>query len=264
MRASLSAYLFACLVLATSLPAVNAITLNQFQPIDGFSQACVNAYNTPLSGCTASDFKQGSCSTTCIAFLEALTQVLNANCGGTSAYPNTLIGSFFQNEGTSQLCPNIMSGNGGSGGGVTTGFIGATTYALDPNPSTSTYTPLSFTTATLPLLSAAPTTSTSSTTPSSSSASAAATTTQIAIINTTVVPNTPSASASSSSTGHSRTKASSTSSSSSSTATSGKGDNSGGSPLDVGSSSSASNYNTMIQVWILSLMVGSAGLLLIV
>lgn len=268
MSASWSPCLCKVLLLTTFLPFIHAITLAQFQPINGFSQACVNAYNTPLSGCTASDLEQGSCSTTCIAFLEALTKILHAECGGTSAYPNTLIGSFFKNEGTGMLCPNIMGPSDGSNAVATTEVGQVSTYTLGAYTPTSTYTPLSFTTATLPLLSAAPTSSTTYTsqvehTKSSASSSAAATTTQFAIVNTTVAPNTSIPTASSSSTDRSRTQASQTSTSSRSTATgtSGGGDNGGGSPLDVGSTSS-SNRSARREAWVLGLMVGSTGLVL--
>ena len=260
MRNLSSICMRACLFLSTSLPVIQAITLNQFQPIDGFSQACVNAYNTPLSGCTASDFQQHSCSTTCIAFLEALTKILVAECGGTSALPYTLIGSFFNNQGTSALCPNVLSENEGANDGVTSAVGVASTYTLDSYGPTSTYIPLSFTTATLPLISAAPSQSSSSSTLSSS---AEATTTEVAIVNTTVAPNRPSLTPtiSHSSADHTHAQASSTSTSSTDTATSHGNGNDGGSPLDVGSSSS-SNHNAKIEAWVLGLVIGSASLAL--
>lgn len=98
------------------LPTLNALTLSDFQPINGFSAQCTQTYNTPLQGCTKSDFQSGHpCSTDCITFLEALTEMLNTNCKGTSAFPNTLIGLFFSQQGTSTLCPNVL-GSSGSGG----------------------------------------------------------------------------------------------------------------------------------------------------
>ena len=263
----LSIHLSLCLILTVSLPRIRAVTLSQFQPINGFSQACVNAYNTPLAGCTAADFEQGYCSSNCIAFLEALTRILNVECGGTSAYPNTLIGSFFSNQGTSTLCPNVLSENGGSDRSLTGGAGQPSTYTLGMYTPTSTYTPISFTTATLPLLSAAPSQPSLSTSSVSSSSSAPTTTTQIAVVNTTVAPSMPSPTPSPSSTDHSRTKGSSTSSTSTntastSTATSGGGGNGGGTPLDV-ASSSWSNPNARIEIWILGLLVGSVGLALL-
>ena len=260
MRTS-SSFCLSTYFLITLLRVINAITLSQWQPITGFSQACVNAYNTPLTGCTASDFEQGSCSTTCISFLEALTNILNAECGGTSAYPNTLIGAFFRDDGTSVLCRNVLGSSGDNNYVFTTGVGEANTYTLEPYTSTSVAAPSSLTSSTLPLLSAAPTSSTSLTTVTTSSASIAATTTRVAIVDTTIAPNTLTSVPSPVSTSHVHEHASSTSTSSTSTKTSSGGDNGGGSPLDVGSSSSAT-YNSRIGVGAIGFIFGFTGLML--
>ena len=251
----------ACLALAACFPIVHAITLSQLQPIEGFPQVCVNAYDTPLVGCTASDFEQGSCSTKCIAFLEAVTKLVNANCGGTSAYPGTLINSFFNNDGTSQLCPNVLIGPGNSNDDQSVGFVAATTFTLNANPTTPYTTPLSFTTITSSIVNSASTTSAPETTSTPSSASAAATTTQVAIINTTIAPDPPTSHLSTSS-DHSHTKATTMSSSSRSTSTAGGRDNGGGTPLDVGTTSSSCHI-TAIQIRPICLLIGSVGLLLV-
>ncbi len=261
MHASLSAFSSVCLLFASHIRAISAITLNQFQPINGFSQACVSAYNTPLSGCTPSDFESGSCSTTCIAFLEALTQVLNSECGGTSAYPNTLIGSFFKNEGTSTLCRNVLDGSGGTNYASTAVVEQAGASTSNSYPSPSTVTKPSYTSDTLPILSAAPSQPLLSTHSTATTASAEATTTQIAVVNTTVLPQSPSFQPSPSTTDSRNTATSATSAlNDSKTVSSGVG-STGGSPLDVGSS--AASHNARIEAWVLSLMVGSTGLTLL-
>lgn len=261
MHASFLSLFSVCLLIATSISTISAVTLGQFQPIDGFSQACVNAYNTPLSGCAPSDFESGACSTTCIAFLEALTRVLNSECMGTSAYPNTLIGSFFKDQGTSTLCPNVLGGSGGTNYGTTTVVARASASISGQSPSTSTTTATSYTSDTLPILSAAPSQSFISTSTTSASTSAAATTTEIAIVDTTVSPQPSSPQASSTSTERLQTKISTTSTSSNSKTTSSGGGGDGGSPLDVGSS--AASHNARIEAWALALMAGSAGLALL-
>jgi len=261
MRASLSALFSVCLLFLSSIPAISAITLDQFQPINGFSQACVNVYNTPLSGCAASDFQSGSCSTSCIAFLEALTQVLNSECGGTSAYPNTLIGSFFKNEGTSTLCPNVLGGSGGANYASTLVVGQASASPSSLYTSASIATSSSYASETLPILSAAPSQFTLSTSSTSTMTSAAATTTQIAVVNTTVSPKAPLLQSSPSSTGKVQSNTSTTSTSNDSKTTSSRGGGDGGSPLDVGSS--AASHNSRIEAWVLGLMVGSAGLTLL-
>lgn len=261
MRASLSALSSVIVLFASSICTISAITLDQFQPINGFSQACVNAYSTPLSGCTASELRSRSCSTTCIAFLDALTQVLNSECGGTSAYPNTLIGAFFKNEGTSTLCLNVLGGSGGTNYASTLVVGQASAFTSSLYMSTPTTTQSSYTSETLPILSAAPSQSFMSTSTTSTTASAAATTTQIAVVNTTVSPQAPSLQSSPSSTNSLHTEPSTTSTSNDSKTKSGGGGGDGGSPLDVGSS--AASYNARMEAWVLGLMVGSAGLALL-
>ncbi|KAI4204486.1 MAG: hypothetical protein LQ350_001036 [Teloschistes chrysophthalmus] len=83
-------------------------SLSQLQPIAGFSDACTEAYNTPLTDCTISDFyRASSCSPQCVASLEARTIQLNKECRGTTAFPNTLIGMFFQKTAVEKLCATV-------------------------------------------------------------------------------------------------------------------------------------------------------------
>ncbi|KAL6721667.1 hypothetical protein ACLMJK_000771 [Lecanora helva] len=252
-------------LIPTFLTSVAAITLNQWQPITGFSQACVNAYNTPLTGCTASDFEQAFCSTDCISFLEALTKILVAECGGANAYPNTLIGSFFKGEGTTALCPNVLGESNNNDNTYTLSVGQASTYVLNSDNSLSATTASVFTG---PLISAAPSqpSSLATSSASSSSISGAATTTVFAVAHTTVPPetNAPTYTFSPTSTDQSTSQgSSSTSTSSTSAATSSGGDNNGGgSPLDVGSSTSSSSRSAKKRAWILDFMVGFAGLML--
>lgn len=245
-------------ILAILLPLTNAVTLSEIQQINGFSPACENAYNTPLSGCTATDFSNGVCSASCIAFLNALTQIINAECTGTSAEPDTLMGSFFQHQGTGALCPNAL---GGSNQGQSSGG----SYSLTTTVATSTSS-IAETTVT----SATSTAMTSTFTPSSMvqvtsilSASGAATTTSDVIQLTTVTPNAPS-SASTAKTSHVKQFSTSTASASTSTSSSsdnGAGAKGGGTILDVGSNSS--RRNAKIEDWVLLLLAGSAGLALL-
>lgn len=246
------------LTLFTSL--TTAITLTTFQPISGFSTACDNAYNTPLDGCSASGFSTGDCSMACISFLDALTKVLNADCAGTNAFPNTLIAAFFNGQGTETLCPNVQSGGGSgsaeSGTSAATTSIPAVLGHQGGEASAATYATYSFS-AVPPTTSVASTTTSSSSTSHSSSASdtadIAATTTRTTFAQTTVTPEaTQSINPSLSSSTSSSAKSKSTSNSS--------GNNGGGGTiLDVGSN--ASCHNAKIEAWVLFLLAGSAGLL---
>lgn len=136
MRLSPRRPLLPCLLLL--LPTVNAISLADFQPINGFSDQCTQAYNTQLQGCSQSDFHNGGshCSTECIAYLTALTKILNQDCAGTSALPNTLMGLFFIQRGTATLCPNVL-GSSSNSGQLTVGEQ----YTTVAKPSSETSTP---------------------------------------------------------------------------------------------------------------------------
>ncbi|MCJ1290682.1 hypothetical protein MMC34_002224 [Xylographa carneopallida] len=113
------------LSIPTPTTASSSVSLSQFQQIYGFSATCTAAYNTDIPGCTASDFTSNNpCSINCISGLEAISALLNSACQGTEADPNTLIGLFFEGNGVSALCPNVVSGStpqsspGGQGGGI--------------------------------------------------------------------------------------------------------------------------------------------------
>lgn len=96
------------------------MTLSQFQQISGFSTGCSNAYDTPLTKCSKSDFAKGrTCSMGCVALLEEVSALINSECKGTKAYPNTLIGLFFKQAGVQTLCPDakVSSGSSSSSGG---------------------------------------------------------------------------------------------------------------------------------------------------
>ncbi|KAL8931422.1 MAG: hypothetical protein Q9216_007206 [Gyalolechia sp. 2 TL-2023] len=83
-------------------------SLSELQPIAGFSDACTQAYESPFTACTISDFYVGAtCSAQCIAYLEAFTKLINDECRGITALPNTLIGLFFQRKAIEKLCPNV-------------------------------------------------------------------------------------------------------------------------------------------------------------
>ena len=258
-------------LLVLLLPIINALTLSEFQPINGFSAQCTQSYNTPLQGCTRSDFQSGhSCSTDCITFLEALTKMLNTDCKGISAFPNTLIGLFFSQQGTSTLCPNVL-GSSGSGGGDQASYASA---ASPDGASTSqtteqqTSSVAASTTATSPASSShaslAPSSSSSSAS-SPSPSNAATTSSTVVIAQTTVTPlntplnKSPTAAASSSTSSQS---ISSTSSASQVSSTSKSSDGGGGTILNVGSAAAAPP-SLQLETYIWALLGGSALLALL-
>ena len=258
MRFSTATPYSTALVLFYSPQAISALTLSIFQQINGFSDVCTNAYNTPLTDCSNSDFAGNGCSAKCIGFLDSLTNALEEACAGTSAYPNTLIGLFFRGEGVQTMCPNAggtTSANGGGYGqsGGQNGANGAAAQstveeASAPTTSTSTSsTTSSSTTSTSSTPQVDVTSSTTTVVPTT--VTPEPTTTSIAVVGTTVKPESPS----DASTSTSHTK-SSTSSVGTSTSTS--DNNGGGTPLDVGSSAS---HDAAVNVWLFALLAGSAG-----
>ncbi|KAL9027906.1 MAG: hypothetical protein Q9196_003642 [Gyalolechia fulgens] len=114
-------------ILFTARPSLAHFSLSELQPIAGFPDACTQAYESPLTDCTISDFYVGStCSPQCIAYLEAFTTLLNDECRGITAFPNTLIGMFFQKTAIQKLCPNV---------GVTTATPAGAGQGPSPEPS---------------------------------------------------------------------------------------------------------------------------------
>ncbi|MCJ1474897.1 hypothetical protein MMC13_003557 [Lambiella insularis] len=93
---------------ASSSPSTS-LNLSDFQQINGFDSACTVAYNTPIPGCSTSDFTSNNpCSLTCINGLEVITILLGSACQGIEADPTTLIGQFFEGNGIKALCPNFV------------------------------------------------------------------------------------------------------------------------------------------------------------
>ena len=121
------------------------ITLSQRQQISGFSTACSNAYDTPLTKCSESDFEKGNCSLACVALLEEVSALINTECEGTKTYANTLIGLFFKQAGVAALCPNakVSDGSSSSSGGNSASSSGGgqmtqTTAAIHTSSATPT------------------------------------------------------------------------------------------------------------------------------
>ncbi|MCJ1375150.1 hypothetical protein MMC20_006384 [Loxospora ochrophaea] len=101
----LTTYVLATLTRASS--STDIITLSLFLPISGFSSECNNAYNTPLAGCTSSDFTKGApCSANCIASIETVDQLVIMDCEGAATDPKTLIGQILRGNGIRAICPN--------------------------------------------------------------------------------------------------------------------------------------------------------------
>ena len=288
MRLSTAA-LFPTALVLLSFPRVilaqasSAPTLSTLQAINGFSDACTKAYNTPLTDCSNADLAGRGCSAKCIGFLDNLTNLLTTSCLGTSSYPNTLIGMFLRGVGVHTICSNAeaspSASNGGNGHGQegqsgappvqsagievstsTTTTSTTTTTSISSSSSSSISSTTSSTSqaaATSATMIVVPTTSstpraaatTSTTTVVPTTVTPEPTSTSVAVVETTVVPAAPS----DTSTSTSQTK-SSTSSSSTSTST-GNG-NGGGTPLDIGSSACR---DAAVSVWLFALLAGLAG-----
>ncbi|KAF6238254.1 hypothetical protein HO173_003534 [Letharia columbiana] len=284
MRLSTATPFSTALVLIHFLQATSALTLTTFQPINGFDAACTNAYNTPLTDCSNSDFAGKGCSVKCVGFLDSLTTALNEACAGTSAYPNTLIGLFFDGLGVQTICSTANGDSNPGGGGVELGqaggqdgAIGSQSAAREASVATTSTitisTTSSATTSTTPQAAAPSSTTTVVTTPQAAATSstttvvttpqAAATsstttvvpitvtpeptTTSVAVVGTTVAPESPSDALTSTSHTKSSTSVSSTS-------TSPSNDNGGGTPLDIGSSAC---HDATVRVWLFALLAGS-------
>ncbi|KAL8644870.1 MAG: hypothetical protein Q9226_007555 [Calogaya cf. arnoldii] len=110
------------------------------QPISGFSDACTQAYNTPLTDCTLSDFyEENTCSSDCVNFLKDLMARLNDECEGITALPNTLIGMFFKRTAIQELCTGTQgTTDPADGEGAKDSATVASTSATSSRSSSST------------------------------------------------------------------------------------------------------------------------------
>lgn len=263
MRPSTGIAFLNALVLIPFVQAASTLTLSTFQPINGFDTACTNAYNTPLTDCSNSDFSGQGCSAKCIGFLDDLTKSLIEDCAGTSAYHTTLIGLFFANEGVQTLCSNAGESSSSSGGGNGNrqsggqdGAYGTQSAAGEASASTTSTSTITSSTSTPQAAAATSPSSTPQAAATSSTTIDVATTvtpepttTSVAVVGTTVTPESPSDASSS-------TSPTKSSTSSSSTSTSTNSGNGGGTPLDTGSSAC---HGAAVSMWLFALLTGSAG-----
>ena len=109
-------------LLLISVANATSVTLSQLQRISGFSSICAEAYNTPLTQCTLDELTSHApgraCSIECVEQLERVSVSINTQCKGTRAYPDTLIGMFFNQTAVTTLCPNVLSGGSGETNGA--------------------------------------------------------------------------------------------------------------------------------------------------
>ena len=109
------------LLLLITVANATSLTLSQLQRISGFSSICAEAYNTPLTQCTLDELTSHApgraCSIECVEQLERVSVSINTQCKGTRAYPDTLIGMFFNQTAVTTLCPNVLSGGSGENNG---------------------------------------------------------------------------------------------------------------------------------------------------
>ncbi|KAL8680289.1 MAG: hypothetical protein Q9186_003527 [Xanthomendoza sp. 1 TL-2023] len=153
-------------------------SLSELQPISGFSDACTQAYDTPLTDCTISDFYEGNpCSPQCYASLEDMTELINDECRGITAFPSTLIGMFFGKKAVQELCSGVEATTASAGDA-------ASSETAEAESTSTSSSSLSMTTSTI--VETATTIDTSTVTPISSSTT---TSTQISVISSQSTAN---------------------------------------------------------------------------
>ena len=113
------------------------ISMQDVQPIVGFSSGCITAYDTQLSSCTQDMFRgvggASQCSQECFNQLSGLTSTIQSACRGQQANGDTVIGHFFIGDADRWLC------GFDTGAGATTDAAGTTSVSQTAAPeSTST------------------------------------------------------------------------------------------------------------------------------
>ncbi|KAH6661237.1 hypothetical protein BKA67DRAFT_654362 [Truncatella angustata] len=105
----------------------SALSLANFQLItsNAIPSPCILAYNTPIAGCTTTDFMNGNqCSSLCINGLLEEASLVQAICGGLDVNAQSLLGLTLNNKLLDTLCPGST--------------VGTTTVRVTVQPSTST------------------------------------------------------------------------------------------------------------------------------
>lgn len=98
--------LYAATALAMVLQTTIAVSLDDFTPrATNLPTACETIYSSTIDDCKPSDFAtSGSCSTSCIAALEALTVKVKAQCSSVDG--DNILTAMLAGEGTLQICSN--------------------------------------------------------------------------------------------------------------------------------------------------------------
>ncbi|KAK0722531.1 hypothetical protein B0T26DRAFT_739744 [Lasiosphaeria miniovina] len=92
--------------------ATSAMSLSNFQLITSSTVpiSCILAYNTPIRGCSESDFDtERTCSVACVNGLIKVQQTLQAVCDDTSIPDASVLGQVLQGNLVQLLCPGKLS-----------------------------------------------------------------------------------------------------------------------------------------------------------
>jgi hypothetical protein len=91
----------------------SALSLANFQIItsNAIPSPCIVAYNSPIAGCSTTDFTNGNqCSTLCANGLLAEASIVEAICGGLEVNPQSLLGLTLDGKLLDTLCPGLNTG----------------------------------------------------------------------------------------------------------------------------------------------------------
>ncbi|KAJ9136730.1 hypothetical protein NKR23_g9597 [Pleurostoma richardsiae] len=104
-RRPLAPRLQLCLSMAST---ASAISLADFQLISSSSVplGCILAYNTPIVGCSSSDFTQGNtCSSSCERGLQLIEATISSVCDNVDVSSNSVLGQALSGDLVDLLCP---------------------------------------------------------------------------------------------------------------------------------------------------------------
>jgi hypothetical protein len=92
-----------------------AVSLVDFIPrVENVSGACNKVYQQDVTGCDSQDFKQKSCSVTCVKALASMTKLVKDACSNegfldSSNKDSNILALFLQDRGPQNLCGNANS-----------------------------------------------------------------------------------------------------------------------------------------------------------
>ncbi|CAI4219027.1 unnamed protein product [Parascedosporium putredinis] len=103
---SILGFVLAALLLSPALAADPSLA--DVMKVNSIPEQCLRIYETPVPGCTETDFETQSCSSACMRGLQSMQNSLQQNCRNVRARADTLLGQTLMGNLVSIICRNSV------------------------------------------------------------------------------------------------------------------------------------------------------------